>query len=103
MYKIENNAKGENERYKARLVAKGYSQKTRIDYDEVLAPIARMETIRLILSLTAQHRRRIHQMDMKSAFFDGVLEEEVYIEQPLRYKVKGEEDKVSKLKRCFMD
>ena len=101
MYKTKKNVKGEIERYKARLVAKGYGQKVGINYNEVFAPVAHLETIRLILSLTAQHKWRIHQMDVKSAFLNGVLEEEVYIKQPLRYKVKEEEDKVIKLKMAL--
>ncbi|KAJ4723526.1 Retrovirus-related Pol polyprotein from transposon TNT 1-94 [Melia azedarach] len=91
------NSKGEIKRYKARLVAKGYSQRAGIDYDEVFAPVARLETIRLIISLAAQNKWKIHQMDVKSAFLNGVLEEEVYIQQPIGFEVKGQEDKVLKL------
>ena len=80
VYKTKKNAKGEVEKHKARLVAKGYSQKAGIDYDEVFAPVARLETVRLIISLAAQNRWKIHQMDVKSAFLNGVLEEEVYIQ-----------------------
>ena len=101
MYKTKKNAKGEIERYKERLVAKGYSQKARIDYDEVFALVTRLETIRLIIFLAAQHKWRIHQMDMKFTLLNGVLEEEVYIGQPLGYKVKGEEEKVLKLKKAL--
>jgi len=54
VYKAKKNVKGEIERYKARLVTKGYSQKAMIDYDEVFSPVARLETIRLIVSLKAQ-------------------------------------------------
>ncbi|KAL5575123.1 hypothetical protein UlMin_016822 [Ulmus minor] len=95
VYKTKQNAKGEIKRYKARLVAKGYSQKAGIDYDEVFAPVARLETIRLIISLAAQNKWKIQQMDVKSAFLNGVLEEEVYIQQPSGYEVKGHEDKVN--------
>ena len=95
VYKTKKNAKGEIERYKERLVAKGYSQKTGIDYDKVFSSVARLKTIRLIIFLVAHHKWRIHLMDMKSAFLNGVLKEEVYIEQPLGYKVKGEEDTLS--------
>lgn len=101
VYKTKKNAKGEIERYKARLVTKGYSQKARIDYDEVFALVACLETIRLILSLAAQHKWRIHQMNVKSVILNRVLEEEVYIEQPLGYNVKGEEDKVLNLKKVL--
>ena len=62
------NAKGEVDRYKARMVAKGYKQRADIDYDEVFAPIARLETISLIISLIALYKWKIFQMDIKSAF-----------------------------------
>ena len=101
VYKAKKNSKGEVERYKARLVAKGYSQRAGIDYDEVFAPVARLETVRLIISLAAQKSWKIHQMDVKSAFLNGSLEEEVYIEQPQGYIVKGEEDKVLRLKKAL--
>ncbi|KAK2456950.1 putative mitochondrial protein [Trifolium repens] len=101
VYKAKKNSKGEVERYKARLVAKGYSQRADIDYDEVFAPVARLETVRLIISLAAQNKWKIHQMDVKSAFLNGVLDEEVYIEQPQGYEVKGEEEKVLKLKKTL--
>ena len=101
MYKTKRNAKGEIERRKARLVAKGYSQKAGIDYDEVFAPIARLEIIRLIISLAVHNKWKIFQIDMKSAFLNGFLEEEVYIEQQLGYMVKGHEDKVLRLKKAL--
>jgi Reverse transcriptase (RNA-dependent DNA polymerase) len=85
VYKKKMNVQGEVERYKARLVAKGYKQKTEIDYEEVFAPVVRMDTIRLLISLAAQNKWSIFQMDVKSAFLNGVLEEEVYIEQPSGY------------------
>ena len=94
VYKLKKNAKGEVERYKARLVVKGYSRRQGIDYDEVFAPVARLETIRLLISLVAQNQWRIFQMDVKSAFLNGYLEEELYVEQPIGYVVKGQEDKV---------
>lgn len=101
VYKAKKNSKGEVERYKARLVAKGYSQRAGIDYDEVFAPVARLETIRLMISLAAQNKWRIYQMDVKSAFLNGYLEEEVYIEQPLGYVTKGQEHKVLRLKKAL--
>jgi len=73
---------------------KGSNQKHEIDYEEVFAPVARLETIWLIIATTAKHRWRIYQMNVKSAFFNGFLEEEIYIEQLMGYEVKGHEDRV---------
>ena len=67
----------------------------------MFAPIARMETIRLIISQAAQFKWPIFQMDVKSAFLNGVLEEEVYLEQPRGYVKNGEEKKVLKLKKAL--
>ncbi|KAH9790788.1 hypothetical protein KPL71_003509 [Citrus sinensis] len=101
VYKTKRNAKGEIERQKARIVAKGYSQKAGTDYDEVFALVARLETIRLIISLAAQNKWKIFQMDVKCAFLNGFLEEEVYIEQSLGYVVKRHEDKILRLKKAL--
>ncbi|GKC91164.1 retrovirus-related pol polyprotein from transposon TNT 1-94 [Tanacetum coccineum] len=86
---MKKNAKGEVEKYKARLVAKGYKQKHGIDYEEVFSPVARLETIRMIIAIVVQYRWKIHQIDVKSTFLNGVLEEEVYVEQPEGYIAKG--------------
>ena len=101
VYKRKMNAEGKIERYKARLVAKGYRQKAGIDYDKIFAPVARMETIRLLISLAAQYKWSIYQMDVKSAFLNGVLEKEVYVEQPPGYMKVGKETKVLKLKKAL--
>ncbi|KAK0589362.1 hypothetical protein LWI29_013222 [Acer saccharum] len=101
VYKTKRNAKGEVQRYKARLVAKGYKQKEGVDYGEVFAPVARLETIRLLISLAAQKSWKIYQLDVKSAFLNGFLEEEIYVEQPPRYVKKGREDKVCRLKKAL--
>ncbi|KAJ9541518.1 hypothetical protein OSB04_028024 [Centaurea solstitialis] len=69
-------------RNKARLVAKGYSQQEGIDYDETFAPVARIKAIRIFLAYAAHKNIKVFQMDVKSAFLNGVLHEEVYIEQP---------------------
>jgi len=69
-------------RNKARLVAKGYSQQEGIDYDETFAPVARLEAIRIFLAYTAHKKFTVFQMDVKSVFLNGELEEEVYVEQP---------------------
>ena len=80
--------------HKARLVAKGYSKQPRIDFNETFAPVFRMETIWIVLALAAQLELNVFQLDVKSTFLNGELKEEVYVEQPQGYKVKGKEDKV---------
>jgi Reverse transcriptase (RNA-dependent DNA polymerase) len=101
VFKKKMNSQGEIERYKARLVVKGYRQKASIDYDEVFAPMARMETIRLLISIAAQFEWLIYQMDVKSAFLNEVLKEDVYVEQSLGYMKSGKEQKMLKLKKAF--
>jgi hypothetical protein len=101
VYKTKKNVKGEVQRYKARLVAKGYKQREDIDYGEVFAPIARLETIKLMISLAAQHRWKIYQLNVKSAFLNGFLEEEIYVEQPLGYIKAKNNSKVYKLKKAL--
>jgi hypothetical protein len=101
VFKAKKNAKGEIERYKARLVAKGYSQRPGIDYGEVFAPVAQLKTIRMVISLAAQNKWKIYQMDVKSTFLNGILEEEIYVEQPMSYVIKGDEEKVLKLENAL--
>jgi len=76
------NEQGEVTRNKARLVAQGYSQQEGIDYTETFAPVARLEAIRLLLSYAINHGIILYQMDVKSAFLNGVIEEEVFVKQP---------------------
>ena len=66
----------------SKIVAKGYSQEERIDYDETYALVARLEAIRMFLAFAAHSNFKVYQMDVKSAFLNGELEEEVYMEQP---------------------
>ena len=69
-------------RNKARLVVKGYNQQEGIDYDETFAPVARMEAIRILITFAAHKDMKLFQMDVKTAFLNGYLKEEVYVEQP---------------------
>jgi hypothetical protein len=69
-------------RNKARLVAKGYAQVVGLDFEETFAPVARLESIRILLAYAAHHSFRLFQMDVKSAFLNGPIKEEVYVEQP---------------------
>ena len=101
VYKTKYKHNSEIDRFKARLVAKGYKQKPGIDYFEVFAPVAKLDIIRMIISLSAQNKWKIYQMDVKSAFLNGTLEEEVYVEQPTGYVIPGVEDKVYRLKKAL--
>ena len=80
MYKIKHTIDGRIERYNARLVAKGYKQKYGVHYEEVFALVLRLDMVRMLISLVAHHSWKIYQLDVKSAFLNGILEEEVYVE-----------------------
>ena len=101
VYKLKKDTQGRIVKHKARLVAKEYVQRQGIDFDEFFAPVARLETVRLLISITAHEGWKVHHMDVKSAFLNGDLEEEVYVIQPLGFEIKGEEHKVLKLHKAL--
>ena len=103
MYKIKCIVDGEVDRDKARLAAKGYKQKYDIDYEEVFAPVAQLDMVRLLISLATHHRWTIYHLDVKSSFLNGILEKEVYIQQPKIFLIKGQEDKIYRLKKALYD
>ncbi|KAJ9558239.1 hypothetical protein OSB04_012853 [Centaurea solstitialis] len=86
---------------KARLVAQGYTQEEGIDYDDVFAPVARIEAIRLFLAFASHKRFKVYQMDVKSAFLYGKIEEEVYVCQPPGFEDSKFPDKVYKLRKAL--
>ena len=96
LYKIKHGADGSIEKYKARFVAKGFSQKEGVNYDETFAPVARYTSIRLIIAIAST---KLHQMDVKTTFLNGIIEEEVYIEQLEGFVVHGKESHVCKMKK----
>ncbi|KAM2728531.1 hypothetical protein EV1_000013 [Malus domestica] len=92
---------GNVETYKARLVAKGYRQREGIDYEETFSPVAMIKSIRILLAIAAYHDYEIWQMDVKTAFLNGYLEEELYMTQPEGFVSKSEKTKVCKLQRSI--
>ncbi|KAG3103454.1 Retrovirus-related Pol polyprotein from transposon TNT 1-94 [Phytophthora idaei] len=98
---VKENQNGEIERFKARLVTKGFSQKYGIDYDETFAPVAKFTSIRAVLSMAAKYGLKLHQMDVKTAFLNGVLDEDIYMAQPDGYVDEDHPDYVCKLKRSL--
>ena len=95
------NVQGQVIRNKAKLVCKGYSQIEGLDYDETFAPVARMEAIRIFLAFACYHHFMVYQMDVKSAFLNGDLEEEVYMEQPKGFSLTNKHDYVCILKKAL--
>jgi hypothetical protein len=101
VYKVKHNPDGSVQKNKARLVAKGYAQQPGIDYEETFSPVARLDTIRALISLAAQKMWKLYQLDVKSAFLNGELKEEVYVEQPQGFEIEGQEEKVYRLKKAL--
>ncbi|CAL2254987.1 unnamed protein product [Prunus armeniaca] len=101
VYKTKFNPDGSIQKHKARLVAKGYSQQPGIDFNETFAPVARLDTIRALVALAVQKKWKIYQLDVKSAFLNGELEEEIYVEQPQGFIEQGGENKALKLKKAL--
>ena len=89
VYKIKYNSDGTIERHKPRLVAKIFTQKHGVDFEETFASVARKEIVRMLLSMVAQNHWSVYQMDVKSAFLNGYLDEEVYVQQHQGFQVQG--------------
>jgi hypothetical protein len=98
---LKNNVEGVIVKHKARLVAKGYVQQAGIDFDEVFTPVAKLDSVRLLLALAVQEGWKEHHIDVKSAFLNGDLKEVVYVVQPLGFEKKGQEHKVYRLNKAL--
>ena len=94
IFKTKHSADGSIEKYKARFVARGFSQKEGIDYEETFAPVARYTSIRAILAIAAVMKWKVHHMDVKTTFLNGVIEEEVYVEQPQGFETYDSQTRV---------
>ena len=101
LYKIKHAADGSIEKYKARFVARGFTQKEGKDYDGTFAPVTMNTTIKTIISLAAVFRWKLHQLDVKTTFLNGKIDEEVYIEQPEGFVTQGDKSRVCKLKKSL--
>ncbi|KAL5827481.1 hypothetical protein ACOSQ4_019278 [Xanthoceras sorbifolium] len=101
VFKTKKDSLGNIERYKARLVAKGFTQKEGIDYTETFSPVSKKDSLRVILALVAQFDFELQQMDVKTAFLNGDLEDEVYMKQPEGFPSSDGEQLVCKLKKSI--
>jgi hypothetical protein len=101
LFKIKHVADGSIEKYKAIFVTRGFSQKEGIDYEKTFTPMARYTSIRTIIALVAKMKWKLHQMDVKTNFLNGVMEEEVYIDQPQGFEVEDRKSHVCRLKKAL--
>ena len=97
IFKRKLKADGSIDKYKARLVVKGYKQKEGVDYFDPYSLVTRITSIQMLIAITALHNLKIHQMDVKTTFLNGELNEEIYIEQLEEFIVPGQEKKVCRL------
>jgi hypothetical protein len=100
-FKNKQGEDGEVVRNKAHLVAQGYSQVEGLDFGETFAPVARLEAIRILLAFAASKGFNLYQMDVKSAFLNGVIEEEDYVRQPPSFESPKYPDRVYKLLKAL--
>jgi hypothetical protein len=101
VFKNKQGEDGEIVRNKAHLVAQGYSQVEGLDFGETFAPVARLEAIRILLTFDESKGFKLYQMDMKSAFLNGVIKEEVYVRQPPGFESPKYPDRVYKLSKAL--
>ena len=101
IYKRKKGADGKVETYKARLISKGFTQKEGVNYEDTFSPVAMLKSIRILLSITAPYDYEIWQVDVKTAFLNGHLEETIHMVQLEGFVVEGHEQKVYKLQRSI--
>jgi hypothetical protein len=101
VFKIKRKSDGSVERYKARLVAKGFKQRYGIDYEDTFSPVVKIATVRLVLSVAVSRGWNLRQLDVQNAFLHGVLEEEVYMRQPLGFEKTSVPNYVCRLDKAI--
>lgn len=101
VFKLKRDATGKVVKHKAKLVAKGYAQEQEVDFGEIFAPVTRLEMVRLLLALAAKYAWQVHHLDVKTAFLNREINEEVYVAQPEEYMQKGSEHMVYKLSKAL--
>ena len=101
VYTLKYKSDGSLDRYKARLVARGYTQTYGIDYQETFAPVAKLNTISILISLAVNLDWQLNQYDIKNAFLHGDLKEEIYMDCPLAYEGMSNSRKVCKLQKAL--
>jgi hypothetical protein len=101
VFKVKRDAAGAVIKHKARIVAKGYVQREGVDFDEVFAPVARLDAVRLLIAIATKLKWKLHHLDVKSAFLNGELAEEVYVTQPPGFPRDGEEHTVLRLHKAL--
>lgn len=101
VFKLKRDEAGAIIKHKARLVARGFVQQEGIDFDDAFAPVAREESVRLLLALAAQEGWCVHHMDVKSAFLNDDLKEEVYVHQSPGFAIPDKEGKVLRLRKAL--
>jgi hypothetical protein len=97
VFKVKHDEVGKVMHHKARQVVKGYVQRAGIDFDEVFAPTPRLESVRMLVELAAHEHWQVRHMDVKSAFLNDVIKEEVYVQQAPGFIITGQEEKVLSL------
>ena len=97
VYKVKRDKLGAIVKHKARLVARGFVQRESIDFEQVFASVARMESVHLLLALAAAKDWRVHHLDIKSAFLNSELAETVFVRQRLGFTIKGAEHRLLRL------
>ena len=101
VYRLKTENNGSQLRYMAQLVVKGFNKKKGIDFEEIFSPMVKMSSICVALGLAARLNLEVEQLEVKTSFLHCDLEEEIYMQQPERFEVKGKENLVCKLKKSL--